>query len=82
MMFEPDPAELVGDREQEFIMVVMLRAERAGGLLDEALVRVDLFGLGGELVGAVGEDVEVDLGAQRPDLAILARRIGESTRIS
>ena len=38
----------------------MLRAEGLDRLVDQALVRVDLLGLGGELVGRVGEGVERD----------------------
>ena len=83
MMLQPDPAELVGDRQQEFVMIVMLRAERLHRLVDEPLVRVDLLGRGGELVGAVGEDVQVDARATAARPCRSARRaIGESTRIS
>jgi hypothetical protein len=62
------PPSFVADREQEFVMVVMLRAEQLDRLLDQALVRVDLLGLGGELGGAVGEDVE-----RRRGLSAMAR---------
>ena len=54
--------------EQEFVMVVMLRAEQLDRLVDQPLVRVDLLGRGGELVGRVGEDVEVDARAERATL--------------
>ena len=35
MMLQPDAAETIGDREQEIIMVVMLRAEQLHRLLDQ-----------------------------------------------
>ena len=48
-MLEPDAAEIVGDRQQEVVMVVMLRAEQLDRLVDQPLVRGDLLGRGGEL---------------------------------
>ena len=60
-MLEPDPAELVRDRDEEFVMVVMLRAEQLDRLVDQPLVRVDHLGRRGvELLLVVGEDVEID----------------------
>ncbi|PAV92766.1 hypothetical protein WR25_08449 [Diploscapter pachys] len=59
-------------------MVVMMRAERLFGLLDQPLVRVDLLGRRGEFLGIVREDVEVHALRQRPRLAVAA---GEQRRI-
>ena len=42
-MLEADPAEIVGDRQQEVVMVVMLGAEQFDRLLDQPLVRGDLL---------------------------------------
>jgi hypothetical protein len=63
-MLEPDPAELVAEREQEFIMVEMLGAVEPQFLLDQAAVDGDLLGRGGEVAGIVGEDVERDIVAE------------------
>ena len=49
VMLEPVAAEIVGDGQQEVVMVVMLRAERLHRLLDQPLVRGDLLGRRGEL---------------------------------
>ena len=61
-MLEPVAAEIVGDGQQEVVMVVMLRAERLHRLFDQPLVRGDLLGLRGELCLIVGDDVERDVG--------------------
>ncbi len=58
MMLQPDPAKLVGDRQQEMVIVIMLCAEQLDRLFDQRLVRLNLFGLGGELGGAVGNDIQ------------------------
>ncbi len=50
-MLEPVAAEIVRDGEQEIVMVVMLRAERLDGLLDQPLVRGDLFGVAASSAG-------------------------------
>ena len=75
-MLQADAAHGVGDRQQEFVLVVVLGAEHAGRLLDELLVRVDLLGGGVELFGGVGEDVEVDARRQRPLAIIFAGKGG------
>ena len=46
-------------------MVVMLRAERLDGLLDQPLVRGDLLGRRGELGRGVADHVEGDVVAER-----------------
>lgn len=75
-MFEPDSAHHVGDRQQEFVGVVMLRAVDLDRLLDELLVRIDLFGCRGQFCGIVGIDVEIDARAERPLLVIAPRQHG------
>ena len=60
-MLEADPAELVGQGEQELIFVEMDGAEQSHLLLGEPAVDGDLLGRRGEVAGLVGEDVEVDI---------------------
>ena len=78
VMLQPDPAEPVGDREQEVVMVVMLRSEGLDRLIDQLLVRVDLRRRGDQLARIVGEDVERHLVAQRDHPAVAP---GEHRRI-
>src|SRR3546814_1004536 len=72
-MFQPDPARFVGDRQQEFISVIMLRAEQLYGLLHQLAVRLDLLGFRFELSRFVGEDVQIGPVGQLP-LAIMTSR--------
>ena len=62
MVLQPLAAEIVGDGQQEVVMVVMLRAEQLHRLIDQPLVRRDLLGLGGEFLLIVGDDVQRHVG--------------------
>ena len=65
VMLQPDPAQVVGDGEQEVVMVVMLASERLHRLFDQSLVRRNLLGLSIELGRCVGDDIEGDVRRQR-----------------
>ena len=60
-MLEPDPAELVGQRDEIFVLVEMDRAEQFDFLLGGAAVDGDLLGSRGEVARFVGKQVEVDV---------------------
>ena len=47
VMFQPFPAKIIGDRQQEVVMIIMLSTEELHRLVDQPLVRLDLLGLGG-----------------------------------
>ncbi len=64
-------------------MIEMARAEERQRLLDQLLVRGDLLGLGDQLFGFVGEQVERDIVAQVDGTGEAAReQRGESTSVS
>ena len=54
-------------------MVIMLRSKGLHRLLNQALVRIDLFGLSGKLRLIVGDDVESDVGAKWEGAIVVAR---------
>ena len=60
MMFQTDAAHLVGQGEEELIVVEVTGAEQAVGLLDHVLVELQLLFGGGETLLLVGEEVQVD----------------------
>ena len=62
MVFEPRSSEVIGDGQEEVVMVVMLGAEHLQGLVDHARVDGDLLGLGGELLLIVRDHVDGDIG--------------------
>jgi len=70
VVFEADAAKLGGEREQEFVAVVVARSEQLYRLIDHAPVRFDLFGRGGKVARAVGEDIEADIVAEIPRLVV------------
>ena len=45
MMLEADAAHVVGEREQEIVMIVVVRAVELVGLLHEGAVGLELLGL-------------------------------------
>ena len=59
-MLEAFAAEFVAQGEEEIVMVVMVGAEEAVGLLDDGAVVGELGWGDGELGGLVGDDVEMD----------------------
>src|SRR3546814_14724306 len=73
MMLQPDAAHLVGDGEQEVIMVEMIGAEQRARLIDQLLVLRDLVRLGVQLVRIVGDDVERHIMAEIDRLEMEAR---------
>ena len=81
-MFEALAAELVAEREQEIVMVVMVGAEQSGGLIDDGAMVRELVGRGGELGRLVGHDVQMD-GCRAVRREVEAREIaaGEQGRV-
>ena len=59
-MLQPDAAELVGHGHQEGVVVVVTGAEQAVGLGHQMAQDADLLVRGGDIGGAVGEDIDVD----------------------
>lgn len=81
VMFQADTAQLLGQRQQEFVMVEVTRAVQLVHLLHQRSVRLDLLGLGLQRFGFIGEHIEIDrllAGAQLHALVVLA---GEHRRI-
>ena len=60
MMLQPDAAHLVGQGEQELVVVEVAGAEQAVGLLDHVLEQLQLVVRGGQTLGLVGQDIQVD----------------------
>ena len=96
-MLEPDAAHPVRQREQEVVVVEVLRAEQPIRLLHEVAVRLDLLVRRRELIGAVreqvqphgprGAGVEIDepivlAGEQRRVDERLEVRLGEARRVA
>jgi hypothetical protein len=77
-MLEADVAELVGQRDQELVFIIMFGAGELERLLHEPAMRGDLFGRRGEVPGPIGEDVQVDVAGERLPAIIAA---GEHWRI-
>jgi hypothetical protein len=75
-VLEPDAAELVGQRDEELILVVMLGAEQLQRLVDQLLVRANRLRRRDEVGRAVGDDVQVDVRAQRPAAEMAAGEDG------
>ncbi len=71
-------AHPVGQREEEFVTVEMAAAERQHGLVDQGAVGGDVLGLGFELIGPVGDDIERDVVAEIP---VFEMKPGEDRRI-
>lgn len=66
MMLQPDPAHLVGQREQKFISVERARPEQRDGFGHQRCVASDMVGAGVEIFGFVGDDVQRDILAEIP----------------
>src|SRR3546814_1383885 len=64
MMFEPDPAKLVAEREQKFIAVEMADAEQRDGFGHQRGVARDMVGAGFQKFRLVGDDVQSHLFAE------------------
>ena len=58
-MLEPDPAEPLGQREQEVVVIERARTEQRQRFVDQFLVRSDVLGLGVEQARLVSDDVEL-----------------------
>ena len=66
VMLQPDSAQFLGQREQKFITIKMLRSEKQYRLVHQRLVRGDLLRLGLQKLCRVGPDVQRDFIAQIP----------------
>uniref|UniRef100_A0A0N4ZJK1 PE-PGRS family protein n=1 Tax=Parastrongyloides trichosuri TaxID=131310 RepID=A0A0N4ZJK1_PARTI len=74
MMLQPDAAHLRRGGDQEIVAVIGACAEQAVGLGDQVLEPAQLLGRGGQILGRIGDDVQVD-GA----FAVSAARIDGDT---
>ncbi len=77
-MLQPDPAHPIGQREEEVVLVEGLAPEGRQGFLDQGAVGGDLIGLGVQLLGLVGDDVERDV---LPQVPLAEMGAGEDRRI-
>ncbi|MNE12352.1 hypothetical protein D3C80_1051470 [compost metagenome] len=71
VMLQADAAHLRGRGDQEVVAVIGAGAEQAVGLGDQVLEPGDLFRRRGDVLGLVGDDVQVDGLALRVDLDAL-----------
>ena len=81
-MLEPDAAEAVADRQQEIIMIVMLRAEQLDRLPHQLAVPLDLIGRGGRSSGVSATMLSRTPGASCSWRKFVPANIGKSTRAS
>src|SRR3546814_17433260 len=72
MMFAPVAAQLVGQREQEFIAVEMADAEQRAGFVHQRGVARDMVGARLQIFRFVGDDVQGHLVAEIPFAEIFA----------
>ncbi|VXA90819.1 hypothetical protein BREVUG8_10153 [Brevundimonas sp. G8] len=68
MMLQADAAHLIGQGEQELVVVEVAGAEQAVGLLDHVFEQLELVVRGGQALGLVGQDVQVDAVAAGVDV--------------
>src|SRR5580700_9795436 len=73
-MLQADAAHVIGEREQNVVMIVVMRAVKFVGLLYQGAVRFQLLGLHLQQIGAVGDDVQVN-GRDAARVQIQAREI-------
>src|SRR5262249_47930922 len=60
MVLEPDAAHLIGEREQELVVIVMMRTVELVRLLHHRTMRVELLRFQLEHVRSVRDDVQMD----------------------
>src|SRR5690606_11827103 len=60
VMLQPDAAQLGRRRQQEVVAVIGAGAEQTVGLRDQVFEPAQLLGRGGEVLGRIGDDVQVD----------------------
>ncbi len=65
-MLQANAAHFVGQREQKFIAIKMLCTEQLQSLVNQRLVRGDMFGLRLQRLGFIGHDIQRDRIAQIP----------------
>ena len=78
LMLEPDPAELVGQGDEEIVVIEVEGAVHGVGFFDQLLERCEMLGREFELLRLVGDGVELDVVAEIPLAGVLA---GEDGRI-
>ncbi len=81
-MLEADIAEVVGKGDEKFIFVEMGGSERFQRLIHHPSVRGDMLWLRREILGPVGEQVEVDIPAEIPLAEMAAGEHRLSTSVS
>ena len=59
-MLQADAAHVIGEGEQEVVMIVVMRAVKFVGLLHQRAVRFQLLGFHLQQIRAVGHDVQMN----------------------
>src|SRR5476649_1074583 len=59
MVLETALLDLIAERIQKVVMIIVMRAEQFAGLLHQRAMRLELLGLYHQQLGAVGKQVEM-----------------------
>ena len=65
VMFKPDAAHRVRERQQEIVMIVMVRAEQLVSLLHQIAMRLKLLRADLQFVRLIGDDIQMHRNSSR-----------------